>query len=180
MKKYNLSPLMLMLMAAFIIIDGSTFALYSVLFALWHELWHIIILKLNKREFVFYTRSHGLELKTGLLSYKEDATVALAGPVSSLLLGACLLPFDTLLSLCNFAIGILNLIPIWPLDGARALLSLLSLKTDRCRATRIIRILSYIFLLPLCFLSVIILIKTGYNLSLLIVCIFLMIGVKEL
>lgn len=169
-----------MLMAAFIVIDGSTFALYSVLFALWHELWHVIILKLNKREFVFYTRSHGLELKTGLLSYRDDMTVALAGPVSSLLLGACLFPFNKLFCVCNLAIGILNLLPIWPLDGARALLSILSIRTDRCKATRIIRILSYIFLLPLCLLSVIILIKTGYNLSLLIVCVFLMIGVKDL
>lgn len=84
MKKYRISPLTLMLMAAFIVIDGSWFALYAVLCALWHESFHIIALKILGGSTRSVTVSqYGIGLKTTQLSYRHEAAVALAGPLAS-------------------------------------------------------------------------------------------------
>ncbi len=177
-----------MIALSFVLIDGSWFAVYSLGCALWHELFHIIALK---GDFLLSQKTHGIAIKTGMLSYKKEILVTLAGPFASFLaflvfyIIYAFLKSETVFFLyaSNLVLFLINLLPIYPLDGARALLALLSLKLERQTAVRISRIISFIFLLPLCFLSVIILLKTGYNLSLLIICVFLLtlsIGVKDL
>ena len=57
------------------------------------------------------------------------------------------------------------------------------MKSDMQKAGRLTKIISVIFLLPLAVFSVIILIRTGYNLSLMLICIYLailLIGVKDI
>ena len=57
------------------------------------------------------------------------------------------------------------------------------MRYEPSRAALATKIISFIFLLPLSVFSVIILVKTGYNLSLMIICIYLailLIGVKDI
>lgn len=168
---------MLMLMAAFVLIDGSLLAVYSVLSALFHELAHIIALwVLGKRIRSLSAVGRGLALSTELLGYRDEAIVCISGPLSSLLLGiVCFFAGFYQLAFANFALFLLNALPIYPLDSGRALFCLLSLKLDRKAAAWMIRAVSFIFLLPLSVLSVIIFIRSGFNLSLLIICIYLLI-----
>ena len=193
MKKYRISPLTLMLMAAFIVIDGTWFALYAVLCALWHEAWHLITLRLvggYARE--VSVRQYGISLETAGLGYKQEAAVALAGPAASL---AAFLFFAVVsryflfsettvfLAASNLAVLAVNILPVYPLDGGRALHCLLCMKYEPARAALATKIISFIFLLPLSVFSVIILVRTGYNLSLIIICIYLailLIGVKDI
>jgi len=81
----------------------------------------------------------------------EEAKMALAGPVTSFLLGGIFWLLLTVINpgqavprfllgflfYVNLAVGIFNLIPALPLDGGRILRSLLSLKTTHYRATEI-------------------------------------------
>ena len=193
MKKYRISPLTLMLMAAFIVIDGTWFALYAVLCALWHEIWHIIVLRYFGGNTCGLTvKQYGVSLKTTQISYKQEAIVALAGPAASLfaflLFGVmsyrlAFTETTVFLTFSNLAVFTVNILPIYPLDGGRALYCLLCMKLDMEKTVKIVKIISFIFLLPLTFFSVIILIRTGYNLSLMLICIYLavlMIGVKDI
>lgn len=184
MKKYSISPPLILIMAAFIVIDGTLLSFYTVIFALLHELAHILtILFFKNRMFSFKGKALGFSITTNALGYKQEAAVCLAGPLFSLfcfVLFAVLSYFNHMprqlvfIAACNLSLFLINILPLYPLDGGRALFCLLSLKFQQHRAYIIIKIISYIFLLPLCILSVIILVETGYNLSLIIICIYLL------
>ena len=193
MKKYRISPLMLMLMAAFIIIDGTWFALFAVMCALWHEIWHMIILHIlgGNTQSVSFSQ-YGIGLKTNVLSYRQEAAVALAGPAASLALTVVFAviaryfvftEITVFIAFSNFALFLVNILPVYPLDGGRALHCFLCMHLNIPNAIRLTRIISVIFLLPITVFSAIILIRTGYNLSLMIICIYLailLIGVKDI
>ncbi len=180
---------MIIFMAAFIVIDGSFLALFSVIFALWHELWHIITIKYYQKGFGFFSKSVGFSINASALSYRQEFFVCLAGPVSSLFLAIVFLPFalknEYLLFafFSNTALFLINIVPIYPLDGGRILYSFLCDRFTLENANKITRYVTVIFLLPLLIISVIIFIRTGYNLSLLMISIYLLalfVGVKNI
>ena len=190
MKKYNISFLTVLITLSFILIDGTLYSLYAVLFSFLHEIAHISALKLvGGRVKGLHTGAVGVGLDTTCLSYTGEAVVAIAGPLMSLFLFFCFLPFcakSPILFFCcfsNLIIFILNILPVYPLDGGRVLYCLLCKKLSLSTAVKITKSVSFLFLLPLLFISVIILINTGYNVSLLVISIYLLsvlVGVKNL
>lgn len=190
MKKYSIPPLTLILAAAFILIDGTVYALFAVGFSLAHELAHIVTLRLCRGSVTkMQGIGFGVGLSTSALSYTRELAVVLAGPALSLLLFFCFLPFfrvnEYLCFACaaNLAIFCVNILPIYPLDGGRALFCLLAGRFSVYTAARVTKAVSFLFLLPLGLISVIILVRTGFNLSLLIISIYLsvlLIGVKNI
>ncbi len=190
MKRYSISPLLIIFMTAFVLIDGSFFALLTVLFSLWHELWHIIVLKIVGGKIKGLSAiGVGIKLSSNMLSYRQELAVALAGPVASFFMSLIFLPFALkneyamFCAFSNLVIFAINILPIFPLDGGRALYFLLCNKLMPSSASKITKCVTVIFLLPLSVLSVIILIKTGYNLSLMLICLYLLVlflGVKNI
>ena len=192
MKKYSISLPQIMFMAAFILIDGTFFAIISVTFALLHEMAHIIALKtLGAKTIAVGSAPYGISLETSLMSYKDECLVALFGPFLNFVLfvissAVCYFSgFDryaVFAAFSNFAIFAVNILPVFPLDGARALFCFLCIKLSRQRAVLISKTVSFIFLLPLGVISVIILVRSGFNMSLLIICLYLAIqtGVMNL
>ena len=173
-----------MFMAAFIVIDGTMLAFYTVLCALWHELWHIIaVYIIGGRVKKLSARRFGIALSTDSMSYKQEAIVALAGPAASFtafLFFVLVAKYGGMsktavfTAASNLVLFVLNIIPVYPLDGGRVLLCLLCQKLERDRAVKLTKLISAIFLLPLSALSVIILVESGYNLSLIIICVYLL------
>lgn len=164
-----------MLMAAFILIDGTLFSVYAMCSALWHELAHVIALRVCRggvRRVV--TRGFGIRLETEPLGYRAEAAVAAAGPAASLFAAAVffLLPQSrevTFIAFSNAALFALNALPIYPLDGGRALYCLLCIKLPPDRAGAVTRAVTFLFMLPLAAAAALLLIRSGYNFSLLLI-----------
>ena len=183
MKKYNISPLFLLVLLSFVLIDGSFFSVFAVISALCHEAGHILTAKLlNLDNARIYSKMYGISLKTKALSYRDEIKIALAGPLVSF----CLFIIFSILfdifrenkyllyaAFSNFALFTLNILPLYPLDGGRALYCFLCLKINADKVRIIIKTVSFLFLLPLGILSVIIFLRSGFNLSLLIICLLL-------
>ena len=177
-------------MLSFVLIDGTLYSLYAVIFSVLHEISHIVTLKIMRGSVrSLHTGAVGVGLDTSGLSYSAELFVALSGPLMSLILFICFLPFaqkSPMLFFCcisNLIIFTLNILPVYPIDGGRVLYCLLCKKIQLSTAALITKAVSFLFLLPLSVLSVIILCNTGYNMSLLIISIYLLlmlIGVKNL
>ena len=111
--------------------------------ALFHELCHAAALKLAGGRIGGITfGAGGITMEMDAMAPGRELWCALAGPAGSLMLAV--LPLGTV-SLCALVQGIFNLLPVWPLDGGRAvgcLLELLGLQ-------RLQRGLEWLFLLAL-------------------------------
>ena len=118
----------------------------------------------------------------------EEAKMALAGPVTSFILGGIfwviLIVLDPgqavprfmlgFLFYVNIAVGIFNLIPALPLDGGRILRSLLSLKTSHYRATEISTQISKFLAFAMGIYGLLV-----FNLFLIVIAFFIYLGVNS-
>jgi stage IV sporulation protein FB len=95
-------------------------------FALLHEIAHIVVallFKIEITEIVFLPVGIIAKFKNQFCSINEGI-IASAGPIASILLGIYFK--NELYGQINFLIALLNLIPIYPLDGGRVLKSILT------------------------------------------------------
>ncbi len=189
MGRFRLSPLLLLLLGSYMLIEGSFDPLWILLFSLLHEWAHAwAIGRLGGRIDGFFGRGQGLSLSVYGLSYRGELLAALAGPAASLLLGLLLGLWAfwansrelAYFAFVNLALGGMNLLPIVPLDGGRVLRAVLLLHLSPHRARRIGAIVGYSVLFPLLALAFWQFLSSGYNMSLLLVCFYLigLIGVS--
>ena len=158
-----------------IVIFGFNYGL-SFLMALIHESVHTIVsFLLNYREgrisirpYGYYLQNHEIEFA----SYKEEVLIYTSGPLSNIILGIFFYFIGNMqLCLINFTLGIINILPFFPLDGGKIFTSILTRKYSYKRVYKNMLILSIIFsfLLNLLNLYTLLDIKIKYNISL---CIF--------
>ncbi len=130
-------------------------ALTSVLFfasVLGHELSHAILARrfgLRVTGITLFIFGGAASLEGEPKRPRDEALIAAAGPVTSLVIGGLLLGIDAIveqpqvgalvgwLGVINLSLGLFNLIPGFPMDGGRILRALLwRLRGDRFAATR--------------------------------------------
>ncbi len=190
MKRLRFSPLLGLLVFSYMLIEGSFDPLWLLFFSLLHELGHIAAIRLLGGGIgSFGGGGQGLSLAVNGLSYKGELLAALAGPLTSLLLalGFGLAAWcgvgERLWFFCfaNGALAAMNLLPILPLDGGRILRAVLALRCPPHRQRTILQIVGLAVLLPLLGLSFWQFLSSGYNISLLFVCFYLisLIGANE-
>ncbi len=177
-----------MAMLAFILImDSSYAAVFGILSAIIHELGHVIAIvlkdgKVKELKFGLVNVDMLNEASFTELRAKDEFFILLSG---SILNFACAFVFISVyfllrmsifkvIAIQNLFIGAVNLLPISSLDGGRILSIFISQKLDLELSEKILDITSFIFLVPLGVLGFMILIKSRYNFSLLILGLYLL------
>lgn len=150
------------------------FACY--LFIVFHELSHILIAtilnkKLNKIKFsvsgvcaVFQKDKINDKRKI----YIKNIIIYLAGPISNIIL-AYIFKNNTMIKEINIFLAILNILPIFPLDGYNILLNILRIAFSREKSEKVINQLGNIFILILTIIAIY-QIKEFKNFSMVIFC----------
>ena len=170
------------MLALILLLDTKEIAAAGLLAALVHEAGHLLWMRICRIEIerLGFTLS-GIHIQTkgvDLSGYREEAVLALAGPLMNLVVALFLFSFPRTvfverLILSNLAILGINILPIRALDGGSALEALLSMCMNRERAEKITFAVSVTCLVPLVFLGVLFVFRSRYNFTLLILSLFL-------
>lgn len=155
--RIRISPIMLIMAAIFVAFGMSYEFCCSLTAVILHECAHARVAKrfgytLNEIRIMPY----GAALCGNVdMSVKHELLIAAAGPIFNLVIGLIfaalwwLVPtsymFTQTFCVCNMYIGIFNILPVYPLDGGRVCLALLSRKFKRNKAYIAMRIVSAVF-----------------------------------
>lgn len=121
-----------------------------------HELGHAIVgqrLGMPPQSIVLLPFGGATVFRRQQVTPRTDLLVSVAGPLASLALGAACLAvwaisgwgFAWLVGVFNLALGVLNLIPAFPMDGGRILRALLVVRLGGLRGTRVALVLGAAF-----------------------------------
>lgn len=80
-------------------------------------------------------------IETAFSGYAAEAACALAGPLLNLVFCAVCRRTAPAFAAVSLLLGVYNLLPVWPLDGARWIYCLLCRKTEPGRAWALVRML---------------------------------------
>ena len=174
-----------------------TIVLFLFVFVVFHELAHSIIARhygIKVRKIMLYPIGGVSEIEEIPDNPSQEWRMAVAGPLTSLLLGAGLLGvsqitstqafsiytfttftgnFLTDLAAVNILLGLFNIIPAFPMDGGRVFRALLAERLKYSDATRYAVYLGKVFGIAM------ILVGFVYNFFLILVGIFVYIGASE-
>ena len=123
--KISVSPGVYFLLPAAALLLPLRWVLAWVLAVAVHELGHYLALKLCRVPvFSLTATASGVRMATGELRGREALLCAIAGPMAgfSLILLSRYLPCT---AFCGWLQGMFNLVPVYPLDGGRALRAIL-------------------------------------------------------
>lgn len=173
-------------LAGILLIDHTRYMGYLLASIALHEGAHLLALQIwgiSVRRIVLSGFRIQIDLpEKHLLSYKQEMLIAAAGPAANFLLAALLYlcaclgvgfadaPF---LLLTNLGIGLINLFPVEPLDGSKIARCMLFLLFEYELAGRIYLVVRVTALVALLLLGFSFFYLTGYNVSLMTICLFL-------
>ena len=121
MRRVEVSPSACVLAALLLLTLPLRWLLAALFAAGIHELCHVLAVRLcGGRIFRIRVGPSGAVMETEGLSFPREMLCALAGPVGSFLLLSLGKWFPEA-ALCGAAQGLYNLLPVYPLDGGRAL-----------------------------------------------------------
>ena len=156
-------------LAAALLLDMDNRLIVCMAAAALHELGHLLMMR------AFGVRVSGVSFRlTDVLIRAEspptamaDFLITLAGPGTNLILAGLTIPFGGFFGTANLAVGVFNLLPVISLDGGRLLTIALErrLSAGACRV--ILYITSFLFILPIMTAGIFVLLRSGYNYSLL-------------
>lgn len=110
-----------------------------------HELGHLAALRsmrVTVRE--IRLRLSGAMIGTERMNYRTEQICAAAGPGASILLGVTALRIAPHLAIVSLLLGVINLLPMYPLDGGRILRAALLIHVNPEQAERIGRVTAFV------------------------------------
>ncbi|MBR5239371.1 MAG: site-2 protease family protein [Clostridia bacterium] len=122
----------------------------------------------------------GISIRTGKKT-PENAVIYLSAPIGNFLVAGCLvmshscfhIPLYSQWILANLSLGLVNLLPILPLDGGRALLLFLEKRMGKERAKKRMNLLGILVSVPLIIGFIALTVKEGGSFGFIIIFIFL-------
>lgn len=183
---FYISPLTI-LIAVFFFINGNLIPFlicYSSM--LIHELSHLtaaLLIGLSPKRLALHPYGVSLTLKNKIIySFTDEVILYLSGPFANIVLSLLSLiifgrgKYSDYFYICNLLLFFINILPVKPLDGGillnKTLIRFLNIKL----ADRICRILSVIFFCIFFSLGIIILKKSGSNISVLLILALLLVN----
>ncbi len=191
LKKIPIHPTFILLFFWFLL-SGVVLEFFILIgVVLIHELGHYVVAKkLGYKLSGFYLAPYGVSLnyKDGKFLPYDEVKIALAGPMANFALSFLLLGlwwlfpvlycFTYQIANLSLFLALFNLLPAYPLDGGRVLVSALSEKLGRKKALKI----SIAFNLAFCvvfFIGFVITCFINYNPTLALMVVFLLGGIME-
>ena len=181
MKKIKVTiPTIIMLVFMFLL-DFSPFVLLMLAAALLHELGHIaamLICGVNIERITVYPFGFDIRTSSHVKSYKHELLIKSAGILINITVLLICVPFTDSLyisffMMSNTVLALLNILPVSSLDGGGMLECLLLMYINPPAVIKIMKAVSFVFIVILWIIAVYILFYTNYNFSLLILCIYL-------
>ncbi len=177
------------LLALCLVLTGFCGALFSYLAAvILHEMAHAE--RASRKGYVlneFRLMPYGAALIGEFegISTRDEVSIAVIGPMFSAFcavvcvalwwLAPVTYPFTVQFAYASLSLALVNLLPVYPLDGGRIALALLSARGDRKRAYNRLRIVGVI--ISAAFLTLFIFtLRSGINLSLVTMCVFILVS----
>lgn len=188
--RIRISVYFAVMIACILVLDTSGIAALALLCAAFHEAGHcaaLLMLRVPVDEVSF--RAFGIDIRlrhNERISYPQEIAVALAGCAANLLLCGLTLPLCAsarlrsraeVFILMNLLLAAFNALPVAPLDGGRALEAFLCQHFPLQTARRSVDVVSVALFVPLAYLGVMLLIRTGGNFSLLLAAAYLIVTV---
>lgn len=171
-----LFPAMIVVMLA---MDTTGLSGWCIAASAMHETGHFMaLLTLSSRPACVTVGIFGIRVEQNAhtpLSYKKNILVSLAGPMVNCVTCILLCAFGGLSEAAwvHGVLGIFNLLPIEPLDGGQALFCFLADIWTEEKAERLVLLISVITILPLAAAGFYVLIYSGYNITLLLLSLYL-------
>ena len=105
-----------------------------------HELAHVVMmLACGGRVRRLTLRFADLRIDAAGLGYRQELLAALAGPLVNLVCGALFCMRSPAFAAYSLMLGIYNLLPVWPLDGGRAVRCAMAQHLPLARAEKVSR-----------------------------------------
>ena len=166
--------------------SGQYVFLLCILSAVFHEFGHIyFIMKFKGKpsEIVIHPFETQIKCNLNNVSSRQDIIITLAGVSVNLLIAGVsfivylLFQFALFqnLSLCNFALVLINLLPVESTDGGQLLNAVLLQFLSERRADVVCSVVSCVFLIPFVLAGVYVLFVSKYNFSVLFIGIYFLI-----
>ncbi|MPM72675.1 hypothetical protein SDC9_119651 [bioreactor metagenome] len=183
--KISLNFFFAVVITLMLIYDKSNLIVLNLCAVIMHETGHLLCMLLmgEKPKEIKFT-PFGLCIErapVSRLSYNQEIWVAFAGPLINILLFAVFLMIYlfsgneaiVICSVINIVIALFNLLPCEPLDGSKMLQNYLLKRHDEREVKKLLKYVSAIAIFPVAVAGFVILVRSGYNISLLLVSIYL-------
>ena len=123
---FALYPSSYLMLCAFFLLLPLPWVMAWMLASLFHECCHLLALKMmGQPVYSIILTLHGAKIHTAALSWGQEAVAAWAGPLGELLLAGFYRVYPEL-AVCSIFGALYNLLPLYPLDGGRAVQAVLS------------------------------------------------------
>lgn len=177
--KIKISFTFFALILLFISLNKSQNILPALLCSFLHECGHFAVLLFSNEEVCeFHIGMFGANIikKENLKTdFKKEFLINIAGPVVNLIIALLFLIFNNKKYVyINLIIAFFNLLPIYSLDGGKALSSILNMYFDENKSTAIITIVSYFISVPLIIFSFVLLLTNKGNIQLFILSVYIL------